>query len=109
MEQLIKLFTESIDWTLVLLIVLSSFWVKKNFTEILPKLSVAVKIFFWSTILTVLYYYINFLTGMFELKDASSYIITYLFATSFYEIIAKPVLEGLKNLTGLKNEEPENE
>lgn len=101
METISKLFTDCIDWTLVLIIVLSSFWVKKNFNEILPQMSVAFKIFIWSSIISVIYYYVNFLTGIFALKDVGCYMITYFFATSFYELIAKPILSIIKKITGV--------
>lgn len=106
MENILKLFTDCIDWTLVLIIVLSSFWVKKNFTEILPKTSIAFKIFIWSTVITILYYYFNYLTGVFELKNASCYLVTYFFATSFYELIAKPLLLIIQKIVGSNGTEP---
>lgn len=96
MENLLKLFTECIDWTLVLIIVLSSFWVKKNFNEILPTMATPIKILIWSTLVTVVYYYVNYLTGIFQLKDVACYMVTYFFATSFYEIIAKPILSTIQ-------------
>ncbi len=100
METISKLFTDCIDWTLVLIIVLSSFWVKKNLNEILPKMSVAFKIFIWSTLVTIIYYYVNYLTGIFVLKNAGCYMITYFFVTSFYELIAKPLLVTIQKVTG---------
>jgi hypothetical protein len=100
MEHILQLFTDCIDWTLVLIIVLSSFWVKKNFSEILPAISTPIKILLWSTLVSTLYYYVNFLTGIFQLKDVACYMVTYFFATSFYEIIAKPILSMIQKYIG---------
>lgn len=100
MENILKLFTDCIDWTLVLIIVLSSFWVKKNLNEILPAMATPIKILLWSTLVTIVYYYVNYLTGIFQLKDVACYMVTYFFATSFYEIIAKPVLSIIQKYIG---------
>lgn len=108
METLTSFFSNCIDWKLVVLIVLTSIWVKKNFAEILPKITIAQKIFIWSTIITVLYYGINYLTGMFEIKAITCYLVTYLFSTSFYELFAKHIFDFItQNFGG--NETPTGE
>lgn len=90
MTQFTSIFTTYIDFRLVILIIISSYWVKKNFNEWLPKLSVVHKVFIWSTILTVAYYYVLKITGVFQVENFYNYLFSYFFATSFYELLCAP-------------------
>lgn len=48
-----------IIWEVVLLIVLSSLWVKNYFEIIIPQMHLKYKILIWSSIISVAYYFIS--------------------------------------------------
>lgn len=96
MEPIIDFFSTYVDVTLALLIVVSSFWVKKWISPVAPQLPVFKKlsmshiIFLWSLLLMALYFLILKHTG--QVKEAwSKYAITYFFSTSFYELTFAPL------------------
>jgi len=85
-----------LDYKLIALIIISSYWVKANFQHLFKNISIAHKIFIWSTIVSIGYY---FLLSSFGAMDNGNYfqlIISYFAATSFYEIAFEP-LEKLVN------------
>lgn len=80
-----------IDLKLAVIIIISSYWVKKNFSDIFKRIPLAVKVFIWSTLMSLLYYYLGQITGLFETGHLIDLLITYFFATSFYELFLKPI------------------
>lgn len=91
-----------IDLKLALLIIISSYWVKANFSHVWPQLSLALKIFIWSTLLSFVYYFIGKEVGFVTKESYIDLIITYFAATSFYEVAFKPLEKIVKNLLGGK-------
>lgn len=85
-----------VDFKLALLIIISSFWVKKNFKYILKRIPMSLKVLVWSTLMAVLYYYIGYITDLFKVGNVINLLITYLFATSFYELLIKPFEKSIK-------------
>lgn len=84
METIIQLLTELIDYKLVVLIILGGYWSKKYFGNLLPSLPTAHKVLIISVFLSSVYYFI-------AKGSIITYIITYMFATSFYELAVKPL------------------
>ena len=91
MNDLSALFKTYIDLTLAVLIVISAYWGRKYICNIFPKISMAHKVLIWSTIITVLYYFIAQKTGIKSTDGIVKYLITYFFATSFYELVFSPL------------------
>lgn len=91
-----ELFT-LIDIKLAVLIIISSYWVKANFSHIAPKIPIALKIFGWSTVLSVAYYFIGKQAGFITKESLIDLLITYFAATSFYEIFFRPLENWIKN------------
>lgn len=104
MQQIIDLFDKYIDWTLVILIITSSYFAQKFFglCDILPKLKMAIKVLIWSTIITVLYWLLLVNTGVFKKEEVPVYFISYTVATSFWECLIQPVKEWIKKVSGSK-------
>lgn len=101
MDNLFTFFETQIDWVLFVIILISSFWVKKNFEDIFPKVSIAHKILIWCTLLTIAYVAFLHITNALVVKSLPSYCITYFFATSFYELLWKYVVDWVtKKLNG---------
>lgn len=101
MEQLINL----IDIKLLILIVVSSYWAKKHLKFIFPMLSLALKIFIWSTILSIIYFYVGKMLGVVSVENAIDLIITYFVATSFYELFFKPLKNWIIKITDKTDKE----
>ena len=55
-----------LDFKLAALIFLSSYWVKSNFKDIAPKINLSIKIFIWSTLISIVYYTISKTSGLYQ-------------------------------------------
>lgn len=100
MDYLVNLFNQIeqyLDLKLVLIIIISSYWVKTNLKDVLPNITDAHKILIWCLILTLFYILILKVTGIFKVEDTFNYVITYTFATSIYEIALKPFEDWINN------------
>lgn len=102
MDQIISLFNQYVDFKLVLLIIISSYWIKKNFSDVLTRITIAHKVFIWSTLVTVFYYWVMHLSGSFTKAGMVNYFLSYTVATSIYEIAMNPIENFLKNRFGGK-------
>lgn len=90
---------EFIDFKLVALIVLSAYWMKNFFYNLFPQVDLKYKVLLWTSLLSILYYYVmvNLLEQDLEFYNLA---ITYFAATSFYELAFKPLEDWIKKLTG---------
>lgn len=103
MDAITNFLENQIDWILVLLILISSFWVKKNFDDVLPKISTAHKILIWCTLLTIIYVGFLDVTKVKDAKPWTVYLISYFFATSFYELLWKYLIDWVTKKIGGNN------
>lgn len=90
-QNLINFFTQIVDYKLALLLLLSSFWVKKNCSDFLPQLKLVHKVFIWSILVTLVYWIVLVKTGLSKERSVYNYVLTYFFVTSFYELLWEPV------------------
>lgn len=100
MEQIIEQLDKYIDVKLMCLIVIASYWAKKFLIDVAPKITLAHKVLLFSTLVTVLYYLVLIKTGVFKKEDVPVYIISYLAATSFYELFFAPLERWVRKITG---------
>jgi hypothetical protein len=89
-----------IDVKLAILIIISSYWVKANFSHIKPGIPIALKIFIWSTVLSLAYYFIGKKVGYITNESLIDLLITYFAATSFYEVFFKTLEKAVKSIAG---------
>jgi len=90
-EPIINLFTEHISWSLVAIILFSSQLMKnlsKNW-----KIDTAIAVFVFSTLVAMIYSWIQHLIGNLPKEAYSDYLISYFFATSFYELLLKHIIK----------------
>lgn len=100
------LFEKYIDVKLAVLIVTGAYFFRKFLCELfLPKVMMRYKVLIWTTIISVVYYFTLQKTGVVDKTPPVVYIITYFFATSFYELIFQPLEEWIKNKTGGKDKD----
>lgn len=100
--QLFSLFDKYIDFKLVILIIVASYWAKKFLTANAPFVSMAWRVLIFSTVITILYYLLLRKTGVFEVEDIPVYFISYFTATSFYELGFVPLERFVKKLFGAR-------
>lgn len=100
MEQLFNL----IDLKLMILIIVSSYWAKKHLLFVLPKISIAIKIFFWSTLISAAYFHLGKILGFIDKENFVDLIITYFVATSFYELFFQPLEKWITKLAKSNND-----
>jgi len=110
MEQI----TALIDVKLLIFIVMSSLWYKKvlsvDITNLIAKvkwlkwLSLTHQIFLWSTIICGLYAFISYKTGLMEIKEWANYAVTYFAATSFYDLLWRPIEDFFVKKFGKKQD-----
>lgn len=94
-----------VDFKLIVLIVLGSYWARKFLKKIFPKFDMAHKVLIFSTGLTIAYYYLLQRSGMFQENNLPSYFISYFMATSFYELAFKPMEKAVRKFLGYTEEE----
>jgi len=105
MEQLFAQVTELsslIDFKFAALIIISSYWVKANFSHVFPKISIALKIFIWSTMMSIVYSLVLYFLGDLPKENFVGLLVTYFAATSFYEVFFSPLEKWLKKLVSAK-------
>lgn len=94
------LLKDYIDGYLLLIIVFSAYWFRKNITSVLPTWSMAHRVLLWSTIITILYAMAISRSTPLTVKMGIKYGLTYTVTTSFYEIIfdkLEPLVTGIIN------------
>jgi hypothetical protein len=84
-----------IQWTFVLVIVISSVLIKKLVANT-TKIGTTHAVFFWSTAVALIYMGLQFLSGEFKRELLTDYFFSYLFASSFYDLLLKPIMKLLK-------------
>src|SRR4051812_3327461 len=95
-----QLFTRYIDTPLAVLIVLSAYFFRKYLCDyFLPKWRMVHKVLLWATLVSIAYYFIVEKPGLTDQNEPVIYLITYFFATSFYEIIFSPMESWVKTNT----------
>lgn len=87
-----------LDFKLIMLLVVSSYWVKKNLEGVFLKVKVAHKILIWSTVISAIYYWLLKSTGLDESIDFVKLLLSYFAATSFYELAFEPLENFFKKL-----------
>lgn len=87
-----------LDFKLIALLIISSYWVKKNLEGVFLKISVAHKILIWSTVVSALYWLLIKTTGIDENIDFVKLLLSYFAATSFYEVAFEPLERFAKNI-----------
>ena len=58
------------------------------------------KVLLWATLVSIVYYFSLQKTGVVDQRPAVIYIITYFFATSFYELVFQPLERWIKKMSG---------
>lgn len=84
-----------IQWAFVLVIVISSVLIKKLVAKT-DKVSTTHAVFFWSTGIALIYMALQYVGGTFQRELATDYFFSYLFASSFYDLLLKPIMKLLK-------------
>lgn len=81
--QQVKYLDRHVIWELVFMIVLASYFLKVHMDKVLPKWDLTYKVLLLSVILSIFYWFIN--------PDSHPYklIMSYTFATSFYQVFWK--------------------
>jgi hypothetical protein len=98
-----QLFINSIDWVFAGVILVGGwFWGKLYF-----KLSqnAALNFLGFATIFGIIYLLIRHFMGELKRADAANLFLTYLFVTSFYELLGKHLFELIENKFGKKKED----
>lgn len=110
MDQIFFQLGKFIDIRLLILIVIGSYWYKKNLSDLkisfLSKISLSHQILIWSTILSGAYF---FILKHLEPQHKENYVelivtfvITYFAATSFYELLWRPIQDFIERKFGNK-------
>lgn len=97
-------FFNSIDWIFCSVILIGGrYWGSKYF-----KISknAALNFLAFASLFGAIWLIISYLTDELTIDEAGNLFLTYLFATSFYELLAKRLFEGIENLFGKKKAEP---
>lgn len=95
MEQLMNFFNENINYTLLVIIILGGIFLTKYTKGVLifnVNLKDSYKVLIASVIVSLIFYFID------DLPKISQYFFTYLFATSFYELIVKWLLDKVNKV-----------
>ena len=92
MEYLIEFLEKSIDKYLFALIILSGIFITK-YTKTIRKIRVTYKVLIASTIISIITFYINEC----DFSCLPKYVMTYTFATSFYEIFVRKIKALISN------------
>lgn len=96
------LFIQSIDWVFAAVILIGGrYWGFKYFQV---TKNPAWNFLFFATFFASVWIFIQYLTGTVSKEDLNSIFITYLFTTSFYELLGKRVFELIENWA--KRDEP---
>lgn len=95
MEQLMNFFNENINYTLLVIIILGGIFLTKYTKGVLifnVNLKDSYKVLIASVIVSLIFYFID------DSPKVSQYFFTYLFATSFYELIVKWFLDKINKV-----------
>lgn len=95
MEQLMNFFNENINYTLLVIIILGGIFLTKYTKGVLifnVNLKDSYKVLIASVIVSLIFYFID------DSPKISQYFFTYLFATSFYELIVKWFLDKINKV-----------
>lgn len=84
-----------IQWVFVLVIIVSSVLIKKLAGKT-DKINTTYAVFFWSTGIALIYMALQYVSGTFQKELATDYFFSYLFASSFYDLLLKPIFKLLK-------------
>ena len=91
METFITFFTENLDYSLFFVIILSGIFITK-YTKDVKTIANVYKVLIASIIISTLFYFIEGCNKEYLKK----YVFTYLFTTSFYELIAKTLIFNIR-------------
>ena len=94
MENLLTFLQEHIDYLLLSLIILTGIFITK-YTKEMTKIKNVYKVLVASIVISIILYFIEDCTN----ECLQKYLVTYFFATSFYELFVAFILNKLKNLT----------
>ena len=105
METLITFFQENIDYHLFFAIILGGIFITK-YTKEITQINNTYKVFIASVFFSIVVYFVNECT-----RDClSKYLITYLLATSFYELFVRTLTDFVKKtVDNKKNNYKKNE
>ena len=93
-------FIQSIDWIFAAVILIGGrYWGSKYFNISKNK---ALNFLAFATAFGAVYLGIQYFTGKLNADQAGNLFLTYLFATSFYELLAKKIFEGIEKLFGIE-------
>lgn len=95
MEQLMNFFNENINYTLLVIIILGGIFLTKYTKGVLIfniNLKDSYKVLIASVVVSLIFYFID------DSPKISQYFFTYLFATSFYELIVKWFLDKINKV-----------
>lgn len=98
-------FFNSIDWIFCAVILIGGrYWGSKYF-----KISKnpALNFLAFATLFGAIWLLISYITGSLSINQAGNLFLTYLFTTSFYELLAKKIFEVIENFFGGKKNEPQ--
>ena len=96
-EKIQNFATENINLYLLMLIVFSGIFIIK-YTKDVWRIKDVYKVFFASIVFSIIFYFIDDC----KVNCAPQYLFTYLFATSFYELIMKYIIDLMNKATTSK-------
>lgn len=91
MEKLIEFTEANINLLLLAIIVLGGIFITK-YTKDFTKVKDSYKVLFASVIVSIVLYYVE----EYDKESLPQFLFTYLFATSFYELIVKEVMKKIR-------------
>lgn len=98
-------FFGSIDWIFAAVILIGGrYWGSKYFKA---SKNPALNFLVFATMFGGIWLFISYITGGLSLQHAGNLFLTYLFTTSFYELLAKKIFEVIENFFGGKKNEPQ--
>lgn len=93
METLINFFNNNINYQLLFIIIFGGIFLTK-YSKSFTKIKDTYKVLIASVLVSVIFYFLD------DCKEClTNYFFTYLFSTSFYELIVKYILDKIKQIT----------